>query len=118
MLSLMSVLNNLAILATDNVTTVTLGENILKWCAGLGGALIAVALIFSIVKDAIGYAKGTGSNSVGKMVGKVIVVFVMLGIVALAINWTSIANGFGKRVTEAGQNVVENVVNSFTESSP
>ena len=42
-----------------------IGSRILQWSVSIGGALVAVFLIFSIVKDAIGYAKGSGSNSIG-----------------------------------------------------
>lgn len=66
-----------------------LGEratSILSKVGVIGGALVGIALIFSIVKDAMGYIKGSGSNSIGKIIGKVLLLIVMIGIITVAAN--------------------------------
>ena len=61
-----------------------IASNILKVAGGIGVALIAVFLIYSLVKDAFSYVKGSGQVSIGKMVGKVLVLIICLGIATLA----------------------------------
>ena len=75
----------------------------------IGGALVAIALIISIVKDAMGYIKGSGSNSIGKIIGKVLLLIVMIGIIAVA---SQIQNGggffgLGKKAAETTTDLVD-----------
>ena len=78
----------------------------------VGGALVGIALIISIVKDAMGYLKGSGSNSIGKIIGKVLLLIVMIGIIAIA----SSPNGFkglgenaAKKATQVTNDVVDGI---------
>ena len=77
----------------------------------IGGALVAIALIISIVKDAMGYLKGSGSNSIGKIIGKVLLLIVMIGIIAVAQG-----GGFkslGQHAAEQAKDVTEQVVDGI-----
>lgn len=77
-------LNELLFLATK--TGSTLGDNILAWAGGIGSALISVFLIFSLVKDAFSYVKGSGQVSMGKIISKVLVLIICIGLAALAMS--------------------------------
>ena len=88
-----------------------LAEGVLKTVATVGGALVGIALIISIVKDAMGYLKGSGSNSIGKIIGKVLLLIVLIGIITIAGN-----RGFDKLGQKAGQkadNVMTDVVDDI-----
>lgn len=85
-----------------------------KWLGTVGtvgGALVGIALIISIVKDAMGYLKGSGSNSIGKIIGKVLLLIVMIGIIAVAQG-----GGFkslGQHAAEQAKDVTEQVVDGI-----
>lgn len=81
----------------------------------IGGALVAAALIFSLVKDAWGYIKGTGQNSIGKIVGKVIFLIVMIGLIVLAVNYESSFSKTGKNIGDKGIKVVDDFSNDLTK---
>ena len=83
-------------------------NKIFQWAIWAGGAIIAVIMIFSIVKSAKEYALGSGSGGIGKIIGKVIFLVFCLGMIALASNWDTIA-GRGEKLAEAGLNIVENL---------
>ena len=76
-----------------------------KWAGSIGGGLVAIALIISLVKDGIGLAKGSGDSSIFKIIGKALTLIVVLGLVGLAINYTSLQNT-GKNV---GNRVIKTV---------
>jgi hypothetical protein len=89
-----------------------IGSRILQWSVSIGGALVAVFLIFSIVKDAIGYSKGSGSNSIGKILGKIVVFILMIGLVIMA--GTRSFDNLGKRLGTQGVGVVEDTASDLT----
>ena len=98
-------LNNLLLIGgTANKWLGTVGQ--------VGGALVGIALIISIVKDAMGYLKGSGSNSIGKIIGKVLLLVVMIGIIAVASTPDGFA-GLGKNAAEKAKNVTEQVVDGI-----
>lgn len=85
-------------------------DGLLSTVAIIGGALVAIALIISIVKDAMGYIKGSGSNSIGKIIGKVLLLIVMIGIIAVAGSMKNGSGGFmglGKTAAEKAEHVVD-----------
>lgn len=59
-----------------------LGGNILKWAAGIGGAIAAALIIVSLVKDVASYAKGSGDGSILKIAGKILFLLIILGTIA------------------------------------
>lgn len=82
-------------------------DNVVTWGAGIGGALIAIALIISIVKDGLKYAK-EGSGSVLGIVGKVAFLIICIGIVFMAANYDSIFKGGAETVANKAANAVTN----------
>lgn len=89
----------------------SIGSKILVWAGSIGGALVAVALIFSIVKDAMGYIKGSGSNSIGKIIGKIILLVFMIGVISLAASggFTGLSKTLGNKATEGTEQVIKDV---------
>jgi len=83
-------------------------STLLETVGTVGGALVGIALIISIVKDAMGYIKGSGSNSIGKIIGKVLLLIVMIGIIAVA--QSGGFSGLGKNAANKAQQVTEDVV--------
>lgn len=67
-------------------------DNLVSWGAGLAGGIIAIALMISLVKDAIDFAKGSGSGSFWKILGKAVFLVLMIGLVFLAVNYKSLGN--------------------------
>ena len=94
-----------------------LGSNILKTVAGVGGVLIAIILIISIVKAVLNYAKGNGSVSIFSIVGRVIFLGVCIGLIALALNWDSTFGDVGKKIADKGTNLVSTVANDLEVSA-
>ena len=84
-------------------------SNLLSTVGTIGGALVGIALIISIVKDAMGYLKGSGSNSIGKIIGKVLLLIVMIGIIGLAANskFDKLGQNAAEKVNELGNDTVE-----------
>lgn len=66
--------------------------NLVKWAATIGGGLVAVFLIYAIVKEGIAYAKGSGSGSVLGIIGKALFLILMIGIIFLAQNYQTLGN--------------------------
>lgn len=83
---------------------------LLAWAASFAGGIVAVFLMVSIVKDAVGYAKGNGQVSVFKIIGKVVFMIIMIGIIFLAVNYEKIGNR-GQDIANKGLNVVEQSIN-------
>ena len=89
----------------------SIGSKILVWAGSIGGALVAVALIFSIVKDAMGYIKGSGSNSIGKIIGKIILLIFMIGVITLAAGggFNTLSKTLGDKAVQGTEQVVRDV---------
>lgn len=97
-------------LEAGGATQSTFISGLVKWAAGIGGGLIAIFLIYSIVKDGLDYAKGNGSNSILKIVGKVLFLILLIGLVYVAMNYDNL----GKKAQKVGDqaiNVVESGLN-------
>lgn len=97
-------------LEAGGATQSTFVSGLVKWAAGIGGGLIAIFLIYSIVKDGLDYAKGNGSNSILKIVGKVLFLILLIGLVYVAMNYDNL----GKKAQKVGDqaiNVVESGLN-------
>jgi hypothetical protein len=85
------------------------GENsfmsgLVSWAAGIGGAIIALFLIYAIVKDGIGYAKGNGS--VFPIIGKVLFLILCIGLIFIAINYNKLGQS-ASNIADKGVNVVQ-----------
>lgn len=85
----------------------TFMSGVVQYVGGIGGALVGIFLIVSIVKDGIAFAKGGGQVSPFKIVGKVLFLILMIGLIYLAINY----NSLGKTAQGIGNNVVNEVNN-------
>lgn len=91
---------------TSTVSENTLMSGVVKWAAGIGGGLIALFLIVSIVKNAIGYAKGSGSSSIFKIVGEALFLILLIGLIFIAVKYTSLGNT-ASGIAEQGVTIVE-----------
>lgn len=90
--------------ATGAATGTTDGNGTMKtivgWVGGIGGGIVAIFLIISLIKDGIALAKGGGDASPLKIAGKVIFLIVILGLIGLAINYsqlTSVGNSLANK---------------------
>lgn len=75
-------------------------KTIVGWVGGIGGGIVAIFLIISLIKDGIALAKGGGDASPLKIAGKVIFLIVILGLIGLAINYsqlTSVGNSLANK---------------------
>lgn len=60
-------------------------DNVIKMAATIGAGIIAIFLIYSIVKDGVGYAKG--GTGITAILGKVMFLILVMGIAAVAVNY-------------------------------
>lgn len=90
---------------TANVSENSFMKNVLTYVASIAGGIVAIFLIISIVKDALGYAKGQGQTSVFKILGKVLFLILMIGIIFIAVNYKSLGDN-AKSIGEKGINTV------------
>ena len=91
-------------------TTSTFMDRLLGWGAGIGGGIIALFLIVSLVKDGIEFAKGQGSVSIWKIVGKALFLILIIGLVFLATNYKTLGNT-AKGIGDKAINAVNNEMN-------
>lgn len=77
-------------------------SNLVTWGAGIGGGIVALFLIISLVKDGIEFAKGQGSSSIFKIVGKALFLILIIGLIFLAVNYTTL----GKKAETLGNGVI------------
>lgn len=99
--------NNTTSGAADNVMT-----KVLSIVVTIAGGLIACFLIYSIAKDAFEFAKGQGTGSVWKIIGKVLFLILCIGLIFLAQNWQSLGDK-AKSIGEGGLNIVEGGLNEI-----
>lgn len=95
-----------------NVKTSGTMNKVIGWVAGIGGGIVAIFLVISIVKDGLEYAKGNGSGSPLKIIGKVLFLLLMIGLIFLATNYASIGNkakGIGNTVVNKVSSETDNV---------
>ena len=83
------------------------------WAAGIGGGIVAVFLIVALVKDGIEFAKGQGSVSIWKILGKAIFLILIIGLIFLATNYKSLGNtakSVGNKAIKTVNTEVNNVL--------
>lgn len=78
---------------------------VIRWVGGIGCGIVALMLIISLIKDGIGIAKGSGDSSILKIAGKIIFLIVIIGLIAIAMNYNQIA-GIGENIGNKALNVV------------
>lgn len=91
--------------------------NVVKWVGGIGGGLVAIALIISLVKDAIDMSKGGGNASPVKIVGKALLLVLVLGLIGLATqydNLTSKGKTVGNIIVNETENAAKKLPNGTT----
>lgn len=106
----------MAVAADADVVVPDIVATILKYVAGIGGGIVAIFLIVSLVKDAISYASG-GSGSVWKIIGKVLFLILIIGIIFLALNWQALGNtasDIGSNILDQGSEIVGGAVGGGT----
>ena len=86
-------------------------KTIVGWVGGIGGGIVAIFLIISLIKDGIALAKGGGDASPLKIAGKVIFLIVILGLIGLAINYAQLAN-VGNSLANKGLNIANKEIGS------
>lgn len=88
--------------------------NVVKWVGGIGGGLVAIALIISLVKDALDMAKGGGNASPVKIVGKALVLILVLGLIGLAMSYDNLQSKgetAGNLIVNEAENQAKNIPN-------
>jgi len=89
-------------------------SGIVGWVAGIGGGIIAIFIIVSLVKDGFEFSKGQGNSSIWKIIGKVLFLLIILGLIYLAVNYESL----GQRAQNVGEdalNIIEDEVDTMLE---
>lgn len=82
-------------------------SNAVAWGAGIGGGLVALFLIYSLVKDGVEFAKGQGSSSIFKIFGKALFLIFIIGLIFLAVNYSDL----GHKAESIGNKVINTVNN-------
>lgn len=62
-------------------------NSIISWVAGIGGGIVAIFLIISLVKDGVGMAKGSGDNSILKIISKALFLILIIGLIFVAVKY-------------------------------
>lgn len=91
--------------------------SILGTVATVGAALMAIFLIYSIVKDGISYAKGSNSGSLYGIIGKVVVMALMLGVIFLVQNGYRELGNQGKDIVDKGLGAIKNVTDDVIDDN-
>lgn len=87
--------------------------SLVSYAAGIGGGIVAVFLVVSLVKDGIEFAKGQGSVSIFKIIGKALFLILIIGLIFLAVNYDSI----GKKAQNIGDKAINTIDNEVTGSN-
>ena len=90
----------------NSVAENSLMSGVVKWAAGIGGGLIALFLIVSIIKNAVGYAKGSGSSSIFKIIGEALFLILLIGLIFIAVRYTTLGNT-ASGIAQQGVTIVE-----------
>lgn len=83
-------------------------DGVVQYGGSVAAGIVAIFLMISIVKDAVGYAKGSGNSSVLKIVGKVVFMIIMLGLIYLAISYKDLGKK-GQDLSNKGFDIVNDV---------
>jgi hypothetical protein len=98
---------NLSISATT--TSSSTMSKVVSWAAAIIGGVVAILLMVSIAKDAVQYAKGGGSVSIPKIIGKVLFMLIMIAIIFVAANYQTAAST-GESLANTGLNAVSSAI--------
>lgn len=99
--------------AAPTVSNSSFMDKLIGWGAGIGGGVIALFLIVSLVKDGIEFAKGQGSVSIFKILGKAVFLILIIGLVFLATNYSSLGNtaqSIGNKAIDTVNNEVNTIL--------
>lgn len=96
----------------DDVQENSAISHVVGWAAGIGGGLVALFMIVSIVKDGISFAKGSGNTSIFAIIGKILFLILLIGLIFLATNYTNL----GKKAQTIGNTVVDTVNEQATNA--
>lgn len=86
-------------------------KKIVGWVGGIGGGIVAIFLIVSLIKDGIALAKGGGDASPLKIAAKVLFLIIILGLIGLAINYSNLVN-VGNSLADKGLKLANNEIGS------
>ena len=67
-------------------------SKVVGWVAGIGGGVVAIFLVVSLVKDGIGLAKGSGDSSILKIIAKALFLILIIGLIFVAVNYFALGN--------------------------
>lgn len=104
-----------ALAANNSVKENSFMSGVIAWAAGIGGGIVGLFLIISLVKDGIGFAKGQGDSSIFKIIGKALFLILIIGLIFLAVNYKSLgdkAKTIGDTVINTVDNEATNIMNS------
>lgn len=79
-------------------------SNLITIAVTVGGGLLALFLIMSIVKDGLEYSKGSSTGSIWKIIGKATFLIFCIGLIIIAANWEDLgqkAQGVGEKGLDA-----------------
>lgn len=96
--------------AAVEATTPGFLKKVLGVAMGIGAAVVAVFMIYHIVKEGIQFAKGQGSSSIWSIIGKVIFLIFLIGLIFVAGNYVSI----GKQAQTIGNKSINIINNEVT----
>lgn len=89
-------------------------DGIVTWAAAIGGGLVAIFLIISLVKDGIGLAKGSGDSSILKIIGKALFLILIIGLIYVATNYSNLGTT-AESIASGGINTVGSEVGGLLE---
>ena len=84
-------------------------SQIVGWVAGIGGGIVAIFLVVSLVKDGIGLAKGSGDSSILKIVAKALFLLLIIGLIFVAVNYFALG--------KSARDVASKTVNTVTSEA-
>ena len=96
--------------AGDAKTSTTL-NSIISWVAGIGGGIVAIFLIISLVKDGVGMAKGSGDSSILKIISKALFLILIIGLIFVAVKYHTWGNT-AKGIADSGLNKINNEIDT------
>ena len=84
-------------------------SQIVGWVAGIGGGIVAIFLVVSLVKDGVGLAKGSGDSSILKIIAKAIFLLLIIGLIFVAVNYFALG--------KSASNVASKTVSTITSEA-
>ena len=105
MLEIISMLLPFGVVFAADLMVPYIMQTVISWVAGLGGGIVAIFLVVSLVKDGIGFAKGDGNSSIWKIVGKALFLILIIGLIYLATNYDDL----GKKSSSIADNAINQV---------